>query len=62
MVWTICTRRNNKKLTQAQPAKSCGVSQQTIQAIESGKRNPSIKLAFRLASVLDCSVEELVAK
>ena len=36
-----------------------GVSRQTIVAIESGRHNPSVYLALKIASVLDTTVEEL---
>jgi putative transcriptional regulator len=36
-----------------------GVSRQTINALENGKYNPSIKLAFKLARFFGLSIEEI---
>ncbi len=40
-------------------AKECNVSRQTINAIENNKYDPSLILAFRLASILQVTVDEL---
>ena len=40
-------------------AKKCNVSRQTINAIENNKYDPSLILAFRLASVLQTKVDEI---
>ncbi|MGW8225604.1 MAG: helix-turn-helix transcriptional regulator [Anaerolineales bacterium] len=45
--------------SQAELAKRAGVSRQTINAIENGKYDPSLPLAFKLASIFDRSIEEL---
>lgn len=52
--------RNNLKLSQAELAKQCGVTQQFIQLLERGKRSPSIKTAEKLAAVLGVTLDELV--
>jgi putative transcriptional regulator len=36
-----------------------GVSRQTINAIETGKFDPSLPVAFRLARVFDLRIDEL---
>jgi putative transcriptional regulator len=36
-----------------------GVSRQTINAIETGKFDPSLPVAFRLAKLFDLAIEEL---
>nr|WP_044640778.1 helix-turn-helix transcriptional regulator [Risungbinella massiliensis] len=36
-----------------------GVSQQTINAIENNKYDPSLQLAFKLAKVLETTVDSL---
>ena len=36
-----------------------GVSRQTINSLEKGKYNPSITLAFKLAKVFNCSIEDI---
>jgi len=46
-------------LTQAELADLVGVTRQTIHSIESGKYNPSIELALRLARELGLAVEDL---
>ncbi|WP_129660196.1 helix-turn-helix transcriptional regulator [Rothia uropygialis] len=40
-------------------ADQVGVSRQTILSIEKGKYDPSLPLAFQLASVFDCTIEDL---
>jgi putative transcriptional regulator len=45
--------------SQAELAQRAGVSRQTINAIENGKYDPSLPLAFKLASIFDRSIEEL---
>lgn len=46
-------------LTQAELARRVGATRQTIIAIEAEKYAPSLELAFRIAHVLDTSIEEL---
>ncbi len=36
-----------------------GVSRQTINSIEKGKYDPSLKVAFMLARVFDCQIEDI---
>ena len=55
----VSTRRRLRGLSQAELAKSAGVSRQAIGAIESGKVQPGVSLAIALARALDASVEEL---
>jgi putative transcriptional regulator len=45
--------------TQADLAQRAGVSRQTINAIETGKFDPSLPLAFRLARLFELTIEEL---
>lgn len=51
--------RARRELTQAELAEAVGVTRQTINAIETGRYDPSLELAFRLANFFDCPVEEL---
>lgn len=51
--------RKEKKLSQDELAKLCGVSRQTINAIENNKYDPSLVLAFQLAQNLSLTVDEL---
>lgn len=52
-------RFNKDQITQEELAKQVNVSRQTIQAIESGKFNPSTKLALTLAKFFECKVEDI---
>jgi putative transcriptional regulator len=40
-------------------ARELGVSRQTVHAIETGKYDPSLPLAFKLAEVFGLSIEEV---
>ena len=51
--------RREKGLLQEQLAKKCGVSRQTINAIENNKYDPTLSLAFRLARELGVTVDGL---
>jgi len=59
----LCNRlkeiRLQKDLTQESLAAAVGVTRQTIIAVEKGKFGPSVRLALRLASTLDVSIEEI---
>lgn len=48
-------------LTQAKLAAECGVSRQTVVALEAGNYAPSVYLALRIATVLGTTVEALFA-
>jgi putative transcriptional regulator len=52
-------RRNARGWTQADLAERLAVSRQTVNAIETGKYDPSLPLAFKLAAALDCRIEDL---
>lgn len=51
--------RKDKKLTQEEFAKEIRVSRQTVSAIENGKYNPSLDLAFKIAEYFDRSIETI---
>lgn len=51
--------RKSAKLSQEELAKHCKVSRQTINAIENDKYDPTLQLAFAMASVLNTTVDEL---
>lgn len=51
--------RKSIKLSQEELAKRCKVSRQTINAIENDKYDPTLQLAFDIASVLITTVDEL---
>ncbi len=45
--------------SQQRLADELGVSRQTIISIERGRFDPSLPLAFRLAAVFNCTIEDL---
>jgi len=47
------------EMTQQQLAEKAGVSRQTIVAVEGGKYNPSLELAFRIAHAFNVPIEEV---
>jgi putative transcriptional regulator len=51
--------REHAGLSQGALAAALGVSRQTINAIETGKYDPSLTLAVRLARHFDSTVEEV---
>lgn len=51
--------RKLKNLTQEDLAKELRVSRQTISAIENGKYNPSLDLAFEIALYFNLQIEEV---
>jgi putative transcriptional regulator len=55
----IKVQRVMKDLTQEEVARKVGVTRQTINAIEKGKYNPSLDLAFKLSELFDQKIEEL---
>jgi putative transcriptional regulator len=52
-------RQENSTMTQAELARLCGVTRQTIIALEAEKYSPSLELAFRLARALGRNLEEV---
>jgi putative transcriptional regulator len=56
---TLKVWRAKKDITQEHLAKEMEVTRQTINAIERGKYDPSIKLAFRMARFFECSIEDI---
>lgn len=46
-------------LTQEALARAVGVSRQAINAIETGKFNPSLETAFRLSKLFGVAIEEI---
>ena len=72
-MWVIKTKKMNdyimdtnihvwramRRMTQQELADRVGVSRQTIMQLEKNKYNPSLKLAYTIAQVLDVKLEEL---
>ncbi|HHP7242744.1 MAG TPA: helix-turn-helix transcriptional regulator [Cyclobacteriaceae bacterium] len=51
--------RAARDMTQAQLAESLSVSRQTINAIEKGKFDPSLPLAFKIARLFGLTIEDI---
>lgn len=51
--------RSQQGLSQADLAELLGVSRQTINALERGKYDPSLPLAFRIAKQFGLAIEEI---
>jgi putative transcriptional regulator len=47
------------EMTQQALADACGVTRQTIIALEAGRYGPSLELAFRIADALGARVEDV---
>lgn len=46
-------------LTQLELAQKVGVRRETIVFLEKGKYNPSLKLAYDISKVFECTIEEV---
>ena len=55
----IKEHRAKSNFTQEVLAKKVGVSRETINYLEKGKYNPSLKLAFSIAKTLGTTIDEL---
>lgn len=51
--------RRDANMTQEELAKAIGVSRQSVVAIEKGRYNPSLELAFKIARQFNKQVEEV---
>ncbi len=51
--------RKARGMNQEQLAELLEVSRQTIGSLENGRYNPSILLAFRIARLFDCQIEDI---
>ncbi|WP_104091475.1 helix-turn-helix transcriptional regulator [Arthrobacter sp. GMC3] len=56
---TLPQRRQDLGWSQQRLADELGVSRQTIISIEKGHYDPSLPVAFRIAAVFQCSIEDL---
>jgi len=52
-------RRAVREWSQAELAERLGVSRQTVNAIETGKYDPSLELAFRIARLFKVRIEDV---
>ncbi|SFU54348.1 helix-turn-helix transcriptional regulator [Alicyclobacillus macrosporangiidus] len=51
--------RQERSWSQQALAEALGVSRQTVHALESGKYDPSLPLAFRIAKVFGLRIEDI---
>lgn len=59
MINRLKVLRAERNLTQAQLAEALQVSRQTINAIETGKYDPSLPLAFKMARLFGKRIEDI---
>lgn len=59
MINSLPERRQELGWSQQRLADELGVSRQTIISIEKGRYDPSLPLAFGLAAVFSCAIEDL---
>jgi putative transcriptional regulator len=52
-------RRAAREWSQGDLAERLGVSRQTVNAIETGKYDPSLELAFRIAKLFKVRIEDV---
>lgn len=52
-------QRTAKEWSQSDLAQKLGVSRQTVNAIETGRYDPSLPLAFKLARLFKVAIEDL---
>lgn len=51
--------RKSKRISQSELAEVLEVTRQTISSLETGKYNPSIILAFKIAKFFDLKIEDI---
>ncbi len=56
---SLRTLRASRGWSQADLADRLGVSRQTVNAIETGRYEPSLGLAFKVAAVFELSIEQI---
>ena len=56
---TLHILRAERRWSQADLAEALGVSRQTINAIETGRYDPSLPLAFRIARLFERPIEAI---
>lgn len=54
--------RAERNWSQADLAERLDVSRQSVNAIETGKYDPSLPLAFRIARVFDLTIEQIFSE
>lgn len=58
----LLTARKTKGMTQMDLALAANVRQSTISQIETGQRNPSVRVIAQLADALGMTIDELIKK
>ena len=56
---SLRTLRAERSWSQADLAAALGVSRQTVNALETGRYDPSLPLAFKIARVFERSIESI---
>ena len=56
---SIRSLRKERGISQEELARRCGVTRQTVNAIENNKYDPTLALAFHLAQELGTTVDQL---
>ncbi|WBQ14382.1 helix-turn-helix transcriptional regulator [Hyphomonadaceae bacterium BL14] len=51
--------RAERRWSQAELGERVGVSRQAINAVETGKHDPSLSLAFKIAEVFELNIEDV---
>ena len=56
---TLAEIRLAKGMTQKDLAKRIGITQQSVQAIETGRTKPSVQVANKIRTIFDLSLEQI---
>jgi putative transcriptional regulator len=56
---TLPELRAQRGMTQADLADALNVSRQTVNALETGRYDPSLPLAFAIAKLFKCKIEDI---
>lgn len=56
---SIRSHREEAGLTQAELARTIGVTRQTLIAIEQGRYSPTLELAFQIARAFGCGLDDI---
>ena len=55
----LAERRQSRGWSQGRLADELGVSRKTVISLEKGRFDPSLPLAFRIAALFDCRIEDV---
>jgi transcriptional regulator with XRE-family HTH domain len=56
----VKARRSTLELSQGELSERCGISKAMLSEIESGKKNPTLRVACSIAMGLDCQISDLL--